>query len=168
MSRAWSTPVLVGTALAVLLADQATKAAVRVWLTAGRPVWIVDHILSLDRVQNTGAAFSLLAGHREIFIGVTIVVLAGAAWAWFTYRPSSLWIALGLGLLVGGALGNLIDRAVVGSVTDFIDLQVWPVFNVADSAVDVGAAVIVAWLVFASPAGKGRSASAPGEGSDGR
>ena len=143
--------MLAGTAFAVLLADQLTKAAVRAWLPLGRPVWLLDHVLSLNHVENTGAAFSLLVGHREVFIAATLAVLAGVVWAWFKYRPDSVWLVVGLGLLIGGALGNLIDRAVIGSVTDFVDFQVWPVFNVADSCVDIGVGIIVAWLLLAAP-----------------
>ena len=136
------------TATAVIIADQVSKALVRVALPVHRPVWLIPRVLSLNHVQNAGAAFSILQGQRFVFIGITLLVLGAVGWAWVRYRPTNAWIVVALGLVVGGAVGNLIDRSVAGTVTDFIDAQVWPVFNVADSCVLVGEVILVVWLLF--------------------
>jgi signal peptidase II len=137
-------------AAVVVVADQASKAIVRSVLPVQRPLWLIPGFLSLDHVQNTGAAFSILQGQRLVFMAITVLVLIAIGWAWFRFRPRSLWVVLALGLVVGGAIGNLIDRSVAGTVTDFIDAQIWPVFNVADSAVFVGEIILVIWLLFFS------------------
>ena len=154
--------LLLLTAAAVVAVDQATKALVRASLPVQRPVWLIPRVLSLDHVQNAGAAFSMFQGQRFVFIGITLVVLAAVAWAWYRYQPRNAWVVVALGLVVGGALGNLVDRSVAGTVTDFIDAQVWPVFNVADSSVFIGEAILVVWLIFF--AGKEPRAAVEAEG----
>jgi signal peptidase II len=140
--------VVLLTAAAVIIVDQATKALVRASLPIQQPVWLIGRLLSLNHVQNAGAAFSIFQGQRFVFIGITVLVLAAVGWAWYRFRPRNLWVVVALGLVVGGAIGNLIDRSVAGTVTDFIDAQVWPVFNVADSAVFIGEGILIVWLLF--------------------
>jgi signal peptidase II len=140
--------LLAATAVLVVVLDQATKALVRAALPIQQPVWLIPRVLSLNHVQNAGAAFSIFQGQRFVFIGITLLVLAAVAWAWYRYRPRNLLVVIALGLVVGGAIGNLIDRSVAGTVTDFIDAQVWPVFNVADSSVFIGEAILIVWLLF--------------------
>ena len=135
-------------AVTVVAVDQASKAFVRARLPVQRPLWLIPRVLSFNHVQNTGAAFSIFQGQRFVFIGITLVVLAAVAFAWYRYRPRNLWVVVALGLVVGGAVGNLIDRSVAGTVTDFIDAQVWPVFNVADSSVFIGEGILIVWLLF--------------------
>jgi len=138
------------TLLGVLLADQVTKALVRAKLAVGASVPLVDGFMDLTHVRNTGAAFGLFPGRLPIFIGISTLVLGGIAWVWWRMKPRSTWAVLALGLVAGGATGNLIDRVVAGRVTDFFDVGWWPVFNVADIALDVGVAVLLVWLLFSS------------------
>lgn len=143
--------VLLLTAVAAVVADQVSKYLVRTALPLHVPVWIVPGLLALDHVQNEGAAFSLLQGQRVFFIVTALVVLGTISYVWWRYRPTSMWANVALGLVAGGAVGNLVDRAWRGTVTDFIDPRVFPVFNVADSAIVVGVAVLVVWLIFGQP-----------------
>lgn len=136
------------TAALILVLDQATKAAVRGLILPGESLPVVPGVLWLTHVSNTGAAFSLLAGLRPLFIVNTLLVLGGIAFVWFRYKPQGRLVAVALGLIIGGAIGNFVDRLVAGRVTDFLDLRWWPVFNVADSAIVVGVAVMVFWLLF--------------------
>lgn len=136
----------------VLVLDQASKAVVRQSLQVGQSIPLIDGMLSLTHVRNTGAAFGLFQGGVPFFIATSLVVLAAIAWIWWRMRPSSRWFALAIGLVAGGATGNLIDRAVAGRVTDFFDIHVWPVFNVADIALDVGVGILIAWLLFSKEA----------------
>lgn len=140
--------LFIGTALAAIAADQLTKLAARVWLTYAEPLWLVRPYLALTHVRNPGAAFSLLPGRTVVFIVVAVAVVAGAMAYWWLARPASRWVVAGLGLIVGGGVGNLIDRATTGLVTDFIDFRVFPIFNVADSCIVVGTTILVIVLLL--------------------
>lgn len=138
------------TLVGVLIADQVTKALVRAKLAVGASVPLIDGFMDLTHVRNSGAAFGLFPGRMPVFIGIATLVLAGIAWVWWRMKPQSTWAVLALGLVAGGATGNLIDRIMAGRVTDFFDVGWWPVFNVADIALDVGVAVLLVWLLFSS------------------
>jgi signal peptidase II len=115
---------------AVIAVDQLTKHLVR----SDIPVGQVDKFLpaiNLVDVRNTGVAFSLFSGGGALVLVFTSLALAALV-GYFTMRPDRSGLWLPTGLLVGGAIGNLIDRLVHGAVTDFIKLPFWPAFNVAD------------------------------------
>lgn len=110
------------------------------------PLTLIPHVLDLRFTENSGGAFSLLGGQPWLFFGATVAVCA--AIVWLSFRIATASSALGTGLILGGALGNLTDRivrgpGVSGRVIDFVDLHHWPVFNAADSAVVVGAVLLV-------------------------
>ncbi len=138
------------TALGVLIADQVTKALVRARFMPGDSKPLIDGIFNLTYVRNTGAAFGLLPGRQTLFIGVSVIVLVVVALFWRRTRPTAWPIVIALGLVVGGAVGNLIDRAVLGRVTDFFDVRLFnfAVFNIADSAIVIGVGLLIAWLMF--------------------
>jgi signal peptidase II len=148
MKRIPPLAVVLATAVFALVLDQGTKALVRATMPLNSSVWVVPGVLSLNHVRNAGAAFSLLPGRRTLFVLVAFVVLAAVGWVWWRYRPTQVWLNMALGLVVGGSVGNLIDRASTGLVTDFIDVQVFPVWNVADMCIVGGVAVLVLWLLF--------------------
>lgn len=143
-------------AIVVIVVDQVTKWAIIEWVPLYGKVPI-NSFLNLTHQQNAGAAFSFLADQsgwqRWFFVGLAStvsVVIVG--WLWRARLDSPLLLSGGLSLVLGGAVGNLIDRALLGYVTDFI--QVWfgswpfPSFNVADSAISVGAALLVIDALF--------------------
>jgi len=145
-------------ALLVAAADQATKWAIVEWVELYGKVPI-NSFINLTHQQNSGAAFSFLAGasgwQRWFFVALATAVSGViAVWLWRIRREGPLVLMAGLSLVLGGALGNLIDRARLGYVTDFI--QVWfgswafPSFNVADSAISVGAALLIIDALFLS------------------
>ena len=152
----------ISVAMLVVAADQATKWAIVEWVQLYGKVPI-NSFINLTHHQNTGAAFSFLAGasgwQRWFFIvlatGVSVVI---AGWLWRIRTEGPLVLMAGLSLVLGGAIGNLIDRARLGYVTDFI--QVWfgtwafPSFNVADAAISVGAALLIIDALFLSGKGK--------------
>jgi signal peptidase II len=131
----------------VLLADVVSKVIVVATLADGRVVHLVGHYLQLTNTRNSGAAFSVGTGATVLFtavaVAVVVVILRTAK------RLRSLGWAICLGLLLGGALGNLVDRLLRapgplrGEVVDWIQLPHWPVFNLADSAIVVGGCVAV-------------------------
>ena len=140
----------VATTLAVIALDRWTKAlAVSQLLDSGvRSVPIFGPYIRLTYVENRGAAFGLLQDQTYFFIVVGVVVI-GVIIASYRYIPEPSWLLnLCLGLQMGGAIGNLIDRIRDGYVVDFIDLTFWPVFNVADSAICVGVAGLAYTVLF--------------------
>lgn len=158
-------------ATAIVLADQLTKGAIVRWVPLYGNVPLNDFI-NLTHQQNTGAAFSFLAGasgwQRWFFVVLATVVSAVlAVWLWRIRDDGQLILAAGLTLVLGGAMGNLIDRIRLGYVTDFI--QVWfgswafPSFNVADSAITVGAALLIIDSLFLSGKEKAAPQEAPPE-----
>jgi signal peptidase II len=135
-------PRLAGTARAVATAgvlvavDQGTKQAAITSLRRGEHV-NVFYGLDLTNTRNTGVAFGALQGGGlvvAVLIGLALVLVIG----YFALNASRPWLWLPVGLLVGGALGNLADRARVGAVIDFIDPVFWPAFNLADASIVIG------------------------------
>ena len=148
--------VLAGTAVGIVLIDQVTKAWAVTYLrprieSGEGPIYIIDPLLRLTYVENTGAAWGMGAGYTWIFTIVAVVV--GVVIVRFARTITSRAWALALGGLLGGLLGNLIDRLTrppgpgLGSVVDFIGLPNFPVFNVADMAITCSAVAmtILAW-----------------------
>lgn len=139
---------LAGVALAVTGLDQLTKAVVVASIDRGDAVEVLP-FLDLVHVKNEGIAFGFLGdGSKELVLIVTLVALL-AVMGWFAWNPARPWAWLAIGLLAGGAIGNLVDRAARGGVVDFIDLPAWPSFNVADVAITAGA-FILALSAFAA------------------
>lgn len=127
----------------VVAADQVSKAVVRDSLELFEQVPVFDGVLWLTRVHNTGAAFGILRGQQWLLIATAILMVTAVVYAMVRVRPASPWARTALALVTGGAIGNLIDRVVLGGVTDFFDLGWFPVFNIADIALDVGVAILV-------------------------
>jgi signal peptidase II len=137
---------LYGTAAAVFAADQITKYIVVRTLAGGEPARIIPGVLHLDYTTNAGGAFGLFGGVPWLFFAASVVVALVIVYA--STRLTSAATAVALGLILGGAVGNLTDRiargpGVSGRVVDFIDFQVWPAFNLADSAIVIGALTMV-------------------------
>lgn len=137
--RAWLSMTVV--AALVVGADQLSKAAIRSALSPGETR---DLVLGVDlgHVTNDGIAFGLLDGAAD---AVVLAVTAGAlilVSVWFAFAAAKPLVWLGAGLLVGGAIGNLVDRLRLDAVTDFIDPSFWPAFNLADVAITVGVVVL--------------------------
>ncbi len=134
----------------VVAADQAAKALVGSVLPVGASVPVIPGVLALTHVHNPGVAFSLLrdvpASLPAALTAVLLALLFG--------RPR--WVPppaqAGLAVLCGGAVGNLVDRVRIGAVVDYVDLRVWPVFNLADVAVTAGAAAVLLALAIPSSA----------------
>jgi signal peptidase II len=139
--------VLLVVAGAAVVADQLTKQVVGRTLTLGDSVDIVGPF-SIHHVQNSGIAFGLFGSRTSIVIAVTAVAV-GAMLLFFARsgrRHPVLPVALGL--VLGGSIANLIDRVRLGHVTDFLDLDAWPAFNLADTFIVVGVAILFAALVL--------------------
>jgi signal peptidase II len=130
-------------AAVVVLIDQLTKLLALRYLGAQGGIHVIGNWLVLTVGKNTGAAFSFLTGHSPVF-----VVIASAACVVMAYYYSRTswrqpYAKIGLALAFGGALGNLIDRVRLGYVVDFISVSVWPIFNVADTAIVTGVGFVI-------------------------
>ncbi len=142
-------PVLLAAVLAavVIVADRITKHAVRADIPFDGSRRVIPGVVRLVHYRNTGVAFDFLSGAGVIVLVVSAIALL-VLLAYFARHPArrGLWIATGL--LLGGALGNLLDRVLNGSVTDFIKFPDWPAFNVADIAITVGVILLVVVIEF--------------------
>ncbi|WP_308205201.1 signal peptidase II [Mycolicibacterium frederiksbergense] len=144
--------LLLAVAAVVLLIDVVTKVLAVRLLTPGQPVSIIGDTVTWTLVRNSGAAFSMATGYTWVLTLVATGVVIGIVW--MGRRLVSPWWAIGLGMILGGATGNLIDRffrspgPLRGHVVDFFSVGWWPVFNVADPAVVGGAILLVALSLF--------------------
>ncbi len=131
--------------VAVVAADQLTKAVVEAEVERGEHIGLVLGF-DLVNVKNEGIAFGFLGDGGALVMVVTLVALALVV-VWFLLAPPRRGVWVAVGLLVGGALGNLIDRITDDGVTDFIDPPLWPAFNVADIAI-TGGVIVLIWIAF--------------------
>lgn len=138
-------------AIILLIIDQVTKWLVRANYEPGETSVVIPGVFEFVRVGNEGAAFGMLPGRQIVFILTSIAFLVGVAFVWYRYRPKAWPVVTGLALVSTGAVGNLIDRVLIGSVTDFIYFKPidFPVFNVADICITVGVIILVLCVFFA-------------------
>ncbi len=126
--------------------DVATKMLVRRSLSLGQEIKLLP-IFSLTHVENTGIAFGMFQGQNTLFIGVGVLLSAILIWMAYQARKEGPMLPLVFGVILAGAWGNLTDRILFGRVTDFLDFYAgqyhWPAFNVADSAICVGAGLLL-------------------------
>ena len=134
--------------LANLAVDQFTKWLVVMHFVPGESVTVLPHLFLLTYVANPGGAFGILAYHTGNFVilGILLAVVVVAARCYL--GKTGLLLNLALAFLTGGILGNLVDRLRTGYVIDFFDFRVWPVFNVADSFICIGTALLIYILMF--------------------
>ena len=150
LKRYWMRPGLL--CLAVIVVDQIAKVAV--WRTLGpnegTSIPLVGDWLRLTLVHNTGVAFGLFQGFPQIFTLTSILISIGAAVFYRLQLPyNQPWVQASIGLIVGGAVGNIIDRIRLGFVIDFIHVTWFPgIFNVADSAITIGVGMLAGYLLL--------------------
>lgn len=172
MRRSLRKPDYLFLSLAIVVLDQWTKWLVEVHLPHSASHAVVPGVLNLTHVKNTGVAFGLFArqgsdGGSWLLVVMGLVAL-GAVFLYFRLAPAQNRLLLtALGLIVGGAVGNLIDRLASGAVTDFVDIYVgsfhWPAFNVADSAITVGIGLMILDSFRPHPSGRRESAGEDGK-----
>jgi signal peptidase II len=161
---------LFAVAVLVFLADQVSKTLVLRYLAinqAWNPIPGLSSLFTFTHVTNTGAAFGLFPDKGALFAVIAVVVIAAIV-AYYRYLPSDrLLVRASLGLQLGGALGNLLDRLHYGYVIDFIDFKIWPVFNIADSSIVIGVIILAFFLLREQEGGHpepaGIQANAPSE-----
>jgi signal peptidase II len=143
--RPFSFLMLLGVAVVVVALDQLTKVWVSTSLAEGTwwtPLPALWRVLRVTHITNSGAAFGIFPDRGNFFVLIAVVV-ALAIVLYYRYLPSQGWLVrLSLGLQLGGAMGNLLDRIRYGHVVDFIDIGFWPIFNVADVAIVTGVGIL--------------------------
>ena len=137
----------------LLLLDQVSKHLVQLYLSpVGSSVSVIDGLLRLTNVHNTGAAWGMLAGFRWLFIPLTLIVAGALVFVIIRFHKKlSVFSRITLALLFSGAVGNFIDRVLLSYVRDFVDITPlfsFPVFNVADSALSIGCVLLVIDALF--------------------
>lgn len=133
-------------ALLVIIIDRFAKFLVFNNLLEGQSIGVVPKIFNITLVLNTGAAFGLFKERNQFFIVSSFIVITLIFLYVFFDKERDIFKLSALGLILGGAIGNLIDRLLFGYIIDFLDFRVWPVFNIADSAITVGSVLLVARL----------------------
>ena len=179
MSAARRSDVAMGTvALLVILLDQLTKRWIFDYFTAAgaskQPISVLGSVLQLEYTHNTGAAFNLLTGNAVLFLFIALALGVIGTLYWRFRETGSLLLKLSFGMILGGAAGNLIDRATRGAVVDFIHFQLpaihfsFAVFNIADSAICIGVAVLafLLWRGDAQDAPEKKAATQPAPSAD--
>jgi signal peptidase II len=146
VNRATSTGLAFALALAVFVADQVSKRLIQGSLRPGESIPAIPGVLRISYTRNDGGAFGILGGQSGLLLIGSAVAVAVVLWM-LLQGPPARATALGCGLILGGAAGNLLDRLIAGDVVDFLDLEFWPlrqwpVFNAADVAIVLGVAVL--------------------------
>ncbi len=124
----------------VLVIDQISKHVINTYMGLGDTIPLIKNVLHITLVHNIGAGFGILQGQRWFFIIFSLIVLGVLIRKWNKITKE---VVIPLGLILGGLIGNLIDRVILIHVIDFIDFRIWPVFNVADSCITIW----VVWLI---------------------
>jgi signal peptidase II len=135
-------------AIVAFVLDLITKKMIAAQLEIGEQISVIGNFFIITSYRNRGAAFSILQEQRVFFIIITIIIVSAIGWYIHISRNSGkAWLLTGLGLVLGGAFGNFLDRAVYGEVVDFLMFNfgsyTFPIFNIADSAICVGVACII-------------------------
>lgn len=133
--------------ISAIAADRVSKVICRQYLRPLGSIPVIKGVFHLTYVENTGAAFGMLQGNTWFLILTSALVSAVVAYLIWKVKPENRYVKISLALILGGALGNLVDRVLLGYVVDFLDFRIWPVFNIADSCVVVGAILLGYFVV---------------------
>lgn len=149
----WDVVIFLSGVLSVVLFDRLTKHFFSYLLGLNESIVLVPRVIYFTLVHNTGIAFGFFKDCGTVFIIIPVILTGLLVYNVHYYRRSpylSRVYIVAFSLILGGAIGNLIDRIFLGYVIDFIDFRIWPVFNVADSAITIGAAIILLKCIPAS------------------
>ncbi|MFL2784146.1 MAG: signal peptidase II [Dehalococcoidia bacterium] len=138
--------------IGVFVFDQVTKAIIRSSLSLGDS-WPEEGIFRIVHGLNTGSAFGLFAGFTNLLVVASIIGIVFILFVFLKQNNNVIWLRLSLGLIVGGALGNLFDRVKDGAVVDFISVGWWPAFNIADSSISIGMGLLLVTMLLGEKLG---------------
>ncbi len=132
----------------IIILDQVIKNIILNNFYFGQSLAVINNIFHITYVQNTGAAFGILKNHSLFFIIITIVIISAIIFMLHKSFKGNIYLNIYFGLILGGAMGNLIDRIRLGYVVDYLDFRIWPVFNLADSFIVIGSIFIMFYMFF--------------------
>lgn len=134
--------------IVLLVADQAVKHFIRTTMVEGQSIPVIENIFHITYIENPGAAFGILANQRVLFLILTALIVGVMIYLYFSLVNKKSLTAVSLGIVVSGAIGNFIDRFLQGTVTDFLDFRIWPIFNIADICICVGLVLICYFVII--------------------
>lgn len=134
--------------LLILVADQYTKLAIQSDMFLGQSIPLIHGVFHLTYIQNTGGAFGIMRNSANLFIVISVIVIAFIIYFLLKEENRDAFIQVIFALILGGAVSNLIDRIRLGYVVDFLDFMVWPVFNIADAAISIGMVMLLIRIIF--------------------
>ena len=138
---------VLSTIIGIIALDQTTKLLIRSYMEIGSS-WPATGWVRITHGINTGSAFGLFPNQTEFLLLASVIAIGFLVYFYRTHVPPKLTFKSAVGLQLGGAIGNLIDRIRNGAVTDFVDVGPWPIFNVADSAIVIGVIVLLVAVLF--------------------
>lgn len=151
MMKRW---VLYFITVSIIVIDQITKYLVATYMELGEKIIVIPDFFTITSHRNTGAAFSILEGKIDFLLIVTVFALGFFIYLIEQYRHSNKWLTIALAVMLGGAIGNFIDRLLTGEVVDFFAFQFgnyhFAIFNVADIALSLGVVAFAILLIFTS------------------
>ena len=153
--------ILLGTVIGAFVLDQVSKRIITSWLQLGES-WPSEGFFRITYGTNSGTAFGLFPNHTTLLIVVSLVAIGFLFYFYRAHAMPSLVLRFAIGLQLGGAFGNLIDRVLNGKVVDFIDVGPWPIFNLADSSIVVGIFILMAVFLLTKESTEERQ-TAPGD-----
>ena len=131
----------------VFIFDQLSKELIKLWMPLGDS-WPSTGFLRIVHGTNTGSAFGLFSGFTNLLIFASIIGIVAVLYYFYRQGNNAIALRIALGLIVGGAAGNLFDRVWSGEVVDFISVGWWPSFNIADSAISIGMFLLIFTMIF--------------------
>ncbi|MBA1333775.1 MAG: Lipoprotein signal peptidase [Firmicutes bacterium] len=134
--------------MSVFAADRLTKYVAKGYLRPRGSLPVINGIFHLTYVENRGVAFGMLQNKGWVFIPVTLGIILGIVYLLSKAKKGSRMLRLPMAMILGGAIGNLYDRIFLGYVVDFLDFRIWPVFNLADSSIVIGAVLLGYFIAF--------------------
>lgn len=134
------------TAFSIVLIDQLTKFLIKANFQLNESIPIINNIFHLTYINNFGAGFGILQQQKWILVFISIIVIGLIFYYLDKIKEKELLLQVLVGFILGGTTGNLIDRLYYGYVIDFLDFQVWPIFNIADSFVTIGVIGLIIYL----------------------
>ena len=141
----------------IIFADQLTKYIIKINIALYDNIIVIKNFFSITHILNPGGAFGFFASsspgvRKFIFLFVSSIVVLFILWFYKKYAENFIFLSIGLALIFGGAVGNLIDRFIYGKVMDFLDFYMgtyhWPAFNMADSAITIGMGILIYHIIF--------------------
>ena len=138
--------IIFSTALIIILIDQITKFLIKTSFQLKQSIPLIKNIFHLTYIRNFGAGFGILQQQKWILVFISIIVIGVIFYYLDKIKDKEKFLQIIVGLVLGGTIGNLIDRLAYGFVVDFLDFRIWPVFNFADSFVTIGVIGLIIYL----------------------